>query len=133
MIFSNNAGVSWRESNIIFYKDSKNVIMVGNCLFSIVPGGIEMKFTELADFYNAINIGLMQTGIDKINKEIELQGIIDKKRRILIGSGRVESQRLSGYITPSGVMKIFFYDQKNLLKCMESINRGSLWSVANNF
>jgi hypothetical protein len=131
-IFSKDGGGYWFSSYITFAKNAKNAILVGNSLFYIAPEGIKMKDTQITDFYNARNIGKMNEGIDKTNAEIALQSTLDAERQVLIGSGVIESQRISGYTTPQGIIKIFFYDLNNLLKCIESKDSYK-WNVANNF
>jgi len=131
-LFSNDNGSSWRSNNIIFSKFGKNAILLDRYLFYIGTDGIEFKRTNIMDYYIARDISLMQEGISKTSKEIDLQRVLDAEPHILIGSGTVESQRLSGYITPEGLIKIFFYDQNNLLKCIESSDTYK-WYVANNF
>jgi hypothetical protein len=61
-----------------------------------------------------------------------LQRDIDSNLKVLIGSGQLDAQRLTGYKTVEGTYKIFFYDQNNNLSCMESSNMMK-WNVAANF
>jgi hypothetical protein len=127
-IFSSNNGGIWKKSNIIFARNARSGILVDNSLFYITDLGIEMKQTNITDFYRARDIA----GISAPTEEVNLQQSIDREMRILIGSGSIELQRLSGYITSEGFIKIFFYDQSNKVKCIESTSN-SQWAVANNF
>lgn len=125
-LFSTSAGYNWSTTNIIYARLGRSAILLGDLLFYISSNGIEVKHTNITDFYYAA------AGIRDITVEIELQRIIDAEPVTLIGSGTIELQRLSGYITPEGIAKIFFYDNSNLLKCMESKDSYT-WTVANNF
>ena len=118
-IFSNDSGRTWRKSSLIYVSNGRFATLIGHCLFYISEYGIEMKKTDFTDFYGGLN-------------ERNTQELLDNKRTIIIGSGPIRFQRLSGYITPDGTMKIFFYDNSNLLKCMESKD-SSVWTVADNF
>jgi hypothetical protein len=125
-LFSTSAGYNWITANIIYARLGRSAILLGDLLFYISSNGMEVKHTNITDFYYAA------AGIRDITVEIELQRIIDAEPVTLIGSGAIELQRLSGYITPEGITKIFFYDNSNLLKCMESKDSYT-WTVANNF
>jgi hypothetical protein len=131
--FSNDNGHSWVAPNTLFAKDAISAILlasnVNNPLLAYIStGGIRVKIMSIMDFYNARNYA----GKNAVSQEILLQESINSHKVISIGSGEVEPQRLSGYITPEGITKIFFYNQKGLLKCMESKD-GDSWKVASNF
>jgi hypothetical protein len=132
-IFSNDNGINWHTSSLIFARFSRNGLLIGNNFFYISSANeIILKYTEITDFYDARNISLMLAGEDRVAAELNLQRILDEKDYIAIGSGPVEPQRLSGYISPEGTIKLFFYDQNNLIKCMESLDSYE-WKVTNNF
>jgi hypothetical protein len=132
-IFSNDSGWTWMDCQIIYGKDARSGFLLGQYLFYITSSGIEMRLTSYVDFYQGRDLLIQKNaGKDITDLEIELQSNVDKDEHFLIGSGVIEPQRLSGYITHNRLMKIFFYDQNNLLKCMESKDIYK-WEVANNF
>jgi YD repeat-containing protein len=98
-------------------------------LYYITEEGIVAKKTNIMDFYTARDIA---EGIIDISEELNIQKTLDKEVTVLIGSGSIELQRLSGYVTPGGISKIFFYDPQGLLKCMETSDN-NVWKVTNNF
>lgn len=128
-LFSSSSGYNWRTTHAIYARSGKSALLVNTLLFYISSEGIEVKHTNITDFYLAKDIA---AGIVNISAEIDLQETLDEEDVSLIGSGTIELQRLSGYITPEGITKIFFYDNRSLLKCMESSDSYS-WTVTNNF
>jgi len=125
-------GISWGYSNVVFARQGRSAILLDRYLFYIGAEGIEFKRTQITDYQQIRNISHMPAGNSKVAAELELQSTLDAEQHALIGSGVIEIQRLSGYITPEGIIKVFFYDQKNLLKCMESKDTYK-WNTANNF
>ena len=71
-------------------------------------------------------------GEDVEKLEEDTQETFDSHGTVQLGSGPIDVQRLSGYVTSDGIYKIFFYDENNKLKCMES-NDAFVWKVADNF
>lgn len=131
-IFSNNSGRTWRQCNLIYARNARAGVVVGRYLFYITSSGIEVKQTNLTDFYNGMDLSLAGNSTQNTEIQIGIQSTLDELEYSLIGSGSIDPQRLSGYITHDGVIKIFFYDNNNLLKCMDSKD-GLKWKVADNF
>ena len=132
-IFSANGGRTWAKSNLVYARDARAAILIGDYLFYIVSSGIEMKRTHMTDFYTGASISFKNLAGQNIEDlEESTQNILDETSHYLIGSGAIDLQRLSGYITPEGIIKIFFYDTNNSLKCMESKDSFK-WKVADNF
>ena len=132
-IFSSSKGGVWVESGLIYARNGRAGFMLGRYFFYISDSGIEIKFTNKTDYSHDRTIAAKKTeGIDMGVLEVDMQSDLDAMDHFLIGSGPIEFQRLSGYITSDGVMKIFFYDINNKLKCMESKNVFD-WKVADNF
>jgi hypothetical protein len=128
-LFSLDSGYSWIGSNIILAKNARDGVLVGRYLFYITSSGIEVKLTDYADFYLVSDLA---AGISTPGSEIDTQESLDLYTTKLIGSGAIDPQRLSGYVTSDGIIKMFFYDQNQLLKCIESRD-GFEWKTAKNF
>lgn len=132
-IFSSSKGRVWVESGLIYARNGRAGLMLGRYLFYISDRGIEIKFTNKTDYSHDRTIATKKTeGINVGVLEVNMQDDLDAMDHFPIGSGPIEFQRLSGYITSDGVMKIFFYDINDKLKCMESKNVFD-WKVADNF
>jgi len=132
-IYSNDCGLTWYKSDLVYAKNSRSACLVGKYLFYITTSGIEIKLTNYYDFYRGLSIAMEKKAGNNINNfEQSTQELLDNLDHVLIGSGKIEFQRLSGYITYDGTIKIFYYDNNSLLRCMES--KDSLkWSMADNF
>jgi hypothetical protein len=131
--FSTNKGRTWFESGLTYSRTGRAGVIVGRYFFYVTEDGIEMKWTGLGDYLDDKTIGQRKlageaTGI----LEVEKQEQLDNMKSYLIGSGPIPFQRLSGYVTNDGITKIFFYDNNDKLKCMESKD-GLSWKVADNF
>ncbi len=129
-LFSYDGGYSWVESGILWATNGRAGIMVDHYFLYISSSGITSVQTDYAHFYIARDLA---AGISTPGNEKDLQDSIDSLDRTLIGSGAIDFQRLSGYVSPNGTVKIFFYDQNQLLKCIESKSSTFEWTVANNF
>jgi len=131
--FSNDQGVTWCNSNLIYARDGKGGCIVDRYLFYITDFGIKVKKFDYFDFSAARTIAIENIEGNSSNlREENIQNDFDQKSSILIGSGKIEYQRLSGYITNDNIIKVFFYDNNGRLKGMES-NDGSVWTVCDNF
>lgn len=132
-VYSPDQGNTWVTSYLIYSRQGRCGLMVGDRFFYITSSGIEVKFVYMADFYDDKEISMKRAeGIDVTTIEINKQTYIDTLTTLPIGSGVIEYQRLSGYISPEGITKIFFYDTNGRLKCMESSDSRT-WIVADNF
>jgi len=129
-LFSSDNGVTWHESGIIWARNGRASILVGSYVIYITASGIEAIQTDYAHFYIARDLA---AGIQDPGTEQDLQDSLDILPHTLIGSGVIDPQRLSGYISSKGVVKVFFYDQNQLLKCIESRDQVFEWNVAKNF
>jgi hypothetical protein len=132
-VTSMDSGRTWSESGLIYARSGRCGVIVDKYFFYIAESGIEIKFTSPSDFTKDVAIANKKavgnnTSILEVNSQINL----DKMKHFLIGSGPIDYQRLSGYTTHDGTLKIFFYDENNILKCMESTNALN-WIVADNF
>ena len=120
-------------SDLILSKDGRCGFFLGGLLFFILSDGISMKAISEMDFMDASSLALQKAeGNDISSVEINKQEYLDAIEATVLGSGKVDYQRLSGYITPQGVVKIFFYDGNSKLKGMESSDRRT-WIVSDNF
>jgi hypothetical protein len=132
-IYSSNQGVSWIGSNMVLARNGRCGFVLDGLLFYISETGIVMKELNPTDFSDIKSIAMQrEAGNPNISNEINKQSYLDTSKTILLGSGSIEYQRLSGYITPQGIIKIFFYDNNGKLKAMESSDR-STWIVSDNF
>lgn len=133
-VFSNNCGVSWAGNNVSYSRNGSSGLWLADGLFfSITPEGIEKSMITLADLQAACSLAYKKKeGVDVTNEEVDLQETIDTTERYLIGSGAIDFQRLSGYITQDGTAKLFFYGNNNSLSSMDSID-GFKWKFTNNF
>jgi hypothetical protein len=131
--FSSDGGEHWFSPNIIYAREASSAFLMGWYLYYITTDGIRMKKTDPYDFYSGNEIAVKKAaGIDVSFEELNIQSKLDKEETLLIGSGVINSQRLSGYVSPSGIIKLFFYNDKGLLKSMESTNTFT-WNVTDNF
>ena len=129
LIFSINGGSSWSKSNIILARDAFSGVVIGdNVLCYITANGIEVKNLMDMDIKKATYAieGISTTSIERI------QEYFDGIKPIIVGSGRISVQKLSGYKSIIGIYKIYYYDQNNFLSCIQSPNRKD-WSIAENF
>lgn len=132
-VYSNDGGQQWRFCDLIYARDARGGVLIGQMLFYITSSGIEVKRTSYADFGKGVSLSAKKdAGNDISELEILVQESLDSLDKTLIGSGPIGFQRISGYVTHTGVTKVFFYDANNLLKCIES-NDGLKWNVSNNF
>jgi hypothetical protein len=128
-IYSNTGGKSWKTTDNVYGRNGRCGVLIGMTLYYITTEGIIAKKTNIMDFYTARDIS---AGIISYSEELNLQNALDRETAVLIGSGIIEPQRLSGYVTPEGLSKIFFYDSNGLLKCIETSDNNS-WKITNNF
>jgi hypothetical protein len=118
---------------LTYARDGRGGLLIDDYFFYVTPSGIEVKFTSYSDFSDDRTIAVKKaagqnTSVIEVNKQEEL----DSMKHFLIGSGPIDFQRLSGYLTPDGTIKIFFYNKDNALVCMESKDSFQ-WKVADNF
>ncbi len=133
MAFSTNSGRTWSGCNVVVSADGRGGVMIGKYLFYITAEGIAVKYTDWSDIYQLRGVlGEKQEGNSLSEGEIDIQKRYDKMEQDLIGSGVINFQRLSGYVTPEGIIKVFYYGNKNELICMDSSNARN-WNVSDNF
>lgn len=132
-LYSTNQGGSWASSRLNLTRSGRCGLLLERYLFYITTSGIEIKYTQLSDFSDDRTITMKNAeGINVTSTEISKQAYFDKLPTSLIMAEPIEYQRLSGYITPDGIIKVFFYDSNRRLKCIESID-SKIWTVADNF
>jgi hypothetical protein len=140
LLYDSNMGINllysrggnyWRSTPYILSRNSHSPLYIEDGLIAyITPLGIEVKLNIDNLLYATMAHGDSE-GISASDSEA-LQRAIDSNPKVLIGSGQLDAQRLTGYKTIEGIYKIFFYDQNNDLSCMESPNMMK-WNVAANF
>lgn len=120
----------WEMSKIILARDATSPLVLRGSLFFITPEGITVKPNMAHMLYKASLVtdsaGLSVTDIESIQKDF------DDITPYLIGSGQIDSQRISGHISQNGTQKIFYYNNQNILCCLESKDL-VLWKMASNF
>jgi hypothetical protein len=132
-LYSSNQGLSWIGSNLVLARNGRCGFVLGGLLFYISESGIIMKDLSPTDFSDIKSLAMQrEAGNANISDEINKQSYLDTSKTVLLGSGSIGYQRLSGYITPQGTIKIFFYNNNGKLKGMESSDR-STWIVSDNF
>lgn len=125
-------GTTWYKSGVIVARSAKSGIVIGERLLYITSSGIVVKSTNYMDFYKLAIAASKNKGKPDKNLEENIQTEFDKMASTPIGSGIIESQKLTGYVDPRGVIKVFFYDSDGLVKCMQSSDT-TKWRVTNNF
>lgn len=129
-LFSLDDGYNWVSSSVSWAPNGRSAILAREYLVYITSEGVEAVQTDYAHFYIARDLA---AGISTPGTEEDLQDSLAQLEHALIGSGVIEPQRLSGYVSRDGTVKVFFYDQNQLLKCIESTKGSFEWAVTNNF
>jgi len=133
MVFSDNNGRTWTGCDVVVSREGRGGVLVDRYLMYITPEGIEIKYTDWSDIYQLRSLSQQkQAGIDTKSLEESIQNRYDKMDQDLIGSGIISFQRLSGYVTPEGIIKVFYYGDNNKLVCMETSNARN-WKISDNF
>ena len=110
-LVSNSNGDKWEDIDVVLAKDGEAGVIVGSYVFYISSGIIKMVRTEPSDLFELSSIASKkETGNDATDDEVSLQEAIDSRETISLPSGSIDVQKLSGYVTSSGVYKIFYYD-----------------------
>jgi hypothetical protein len=121
----------WDKSLIIMAYNADSPIIVGDSLFYISPEGIEMKENIMPYIFQAskmtINAGFTDIEVESLQKKF------DEMKPKLIGSGKISSQRISGYITHEGFYRIVYYNSDSILCCLEGCGGNAQWKMSNNF
>jgi len=129
-MLSSHDAVGWNKSKIIIARSGDSAVLVSENLFYITSEGIMMK-SDMDENMCMASRATMNAGYD--DEEIEiLQKTFDSARTLLIGSGKIVSQRLSGHISHDGVHKIMYYNSDGILCCLESKDTLK-WAMASNF
>jgi len=129
-IYSSDQGMTWYMSRFIYARNGRGGVLVGQYLFYIAEDGVRVKKFDDSDFLDNKTISL--EGNSNGNVEQNRQSYIDLIPSTLVGSGKIDYQRISGYVTNSNIIKIFFYDNNGRIKGFESSD-GDLWKVCDNF
>ena len=122
--------VRWDRSEIILAKDGHSPLLFGDNLFYITPEGIEIK-VNIQEYMHWASLVTEEAGYD--DEDIErVQEKFDDARTTLIGSGKIDPQRISAHVSHDGTTKVMYYNSENILNCLESGNTVE-WHVAHNF
>jgi len=133
MVFSDNNGRTWTGCDTVVSREGHGGVLVDHYLMYITEEGIEIKYTDWSDIYQLRTLSQQkQAGIDTTSLEESMQNRYDRMDQDLIGSGIINYQRLSGYVTPEGIIKVFYYGDMNEMVCMDTSNARS-WKIADNF
>jgi len=131
--FSSDGGITWGSPNIIYVRDASSAILLGEFVYYVSSSGIMIKRTDIQDFYNGnLIVNQKIAGIDTSSLEVTVQNKLDHEGIFSTGSGSLNSQRLSGYISDDGIIKIFYYAISGVLSCVESPD-SYIWTIADNF
>jgi len=128
VLFSTSFGFQWSRSEIIVARNSTSALCIDSNLFYISPIGIVVKLLDpiyWQKVYSAIE-GSSAEIIEEVQREFDSAESID------IGTGQIDSQRLSGYRTSRDVYYIFYYDNNGALSAVRGDGRND-WSAAANF
>ena len=132
-VFSQDQGDTWVGSDLAWADQGRCGVLVGKFLLYISSDGILSKSLNSIDLSDAKSISLAKAaGNLTVSVEVNKQNYFNSIKPVLIGSGKLDYQRLSGYVTPSGIVRVFFYDSNNRLKAMETSD-GFTWTVIDNF
>ena len=141
-IFSKNSGVTWVKSDILLARNAFSGYYifdefggVNSFAFIYITGNnvLRAKLISAVYFQLCAEVAVKKDAGENVETlEVNEQKNLDEEESTLIGSGAIELQRLSGYITPEGIYKIFYYTTDGLLTCLESTD-ASTWKVADNF
>jgi len=133
LIYS-RGGKVWKDSGIFVARDAHSPLYIDeNIIAYITDYGIIVKLDHLLATQAAMNIGdLSPTEGNYTSLKESVQQQYDNLETHLVGSGEINSQRLSGYKTAEGVYRIFYYDPEDLLCCAESSDQ-KIWNMSPNF
>jgi len=132
-LYSNDDGRRWVGSDLVYARNARSGMLIGSYLLYIAEYGIEFKRTNEAVFSSGKIISMKKGEGESVGfLEGNMQNDLDRIDHFLIGSGQIEYQRLSGYLTLEGFLKVFYYNNSNILVCMESFDT-YIWSFADNF
>jgi hypothetical protein len=129
-MLSSHDAVKWRRSRIILARDGESPFWMGGNLYYITPEGIKIK-SDMDEYMNMASRATEEAGFTDAEIE-EVQEKFDNARTLLIGSGRVNTQKISGHISHDGKHKIVYYNLDNILCCLESEDTFK-WKMASNF
>ena len=82
-------------------------------------------------FFDRIINGLKNGGDEAKSIEV-FQKEVDALEQIVIGTGSLNIQKFSGYVTNEGACKIFYYTNQGKLTCTQS-NNARDWRIAENY
>jgi hypothetical protein len=132
-LFSKDSGRQWAGSDVVLARMGTASTMIDRYLFYVTASGIEMKQTQWTDYYDLRELSFKKlAGESTSDLEGVLQTRFDSEKHYLIGSGAIPAQKISGYITNEGIMKLFYYNSNNLLTCLETKDIYK-WTYADNF
>jgi hypothetical protein len=133
MAFSTTSGRTWNGCDVVVSREGRGCILLDNYLLYVTAEGIEAKYSDFQDIYQLRSIAEQKkAGVDVSSLEEEMQSRFDRMEQDLIGSGIISFQRISGYVTPEGIIKVFYYGDNNELISMQTKNN-RVWTVSDNF
>jgi hypothetical protein len=105
----------------------------GVIVFINEEGYIGVKIGMETPIYSAMALGDKSTSEGDYQTYLEnVKKQFNNTRTILIGSGKVKDQKITGYKTVIGIYKIFFTNEDGVLTCMESKDLTN-WDFSPNF
>ena len=127
-------GINWKQPPIVVKKNAFSPFYIDGDLFGyITPSGIEVQTFTGISLAAAVNLSFMQVSEGNyVAYKEEVQRNFDTAQRVLIGTGPLDAQKITGYKTIDGLYRIFFYNQDQVLVCMESSDMLN-WKTAANF
>ncbi len=128
VIFSTSSGLTWSKSEIIVARNSNSALCIDDNLFYISSDGIAVKYLN-AIAWQKVYQSLAGSSMSFIE---EVQTEFDSAKSILLSTGQIDEQRLSGYRTNQDVYYIFYYDNNGTLSAFRGDGRND-WSAAANF
>jgi len=127
-------GYIFKQSPIIIARGATSPLLIDKeIVVFIINGQIGIKLCMDVSLYDSMMAGDLDPTEGNYQNILEsIQSDIDDNPTIMIGSGNVVDQKLTGYRTSTGVFKIFFYTGDNTLTCMQSTDMYT-WKFAPNF
>jgi len=134
MGFSDDQGRTWKGLPITLIDNGSSAIYLNENLFYIKEEGIfylpvsEIMIYELIQSYYKNKGELSDSDEENI---VEKWRLMDMENSRPVGTGQIPLQKISGYVTPDGLLKIFYYTN-GIVTCMVS-NDMINWKVSSNF
>ena len=128
MLFSTDGGFKWFLSKIILARNAHSGLFIGNMFFFIDPLGI--RFKKLSHWEIMFMYEILEGNSSQLIEEFQEE--IDQRESALIGSGRINPQRLDGSLDNKGIYNIYYYDLQGQLCSLRSSD-SYYWKMSHNF